>query len=94
MVIWLVGTVIGLVLGLTGAGGSVLAVPLLMILLSLPMQKAAGLALGAVASSALFGVVTRARDPDVRWLPALTFAAFGVVTAPVGVFINQYIPEL
>ena len=53
--VFVVGIIIGLVLGLTGAGGSVFAVPLLMMLLGLPVQQAIGLSLGAVAISAMYG---------------------------------------
>ena len=54
----LIGVVIGLVLGLTGAGGSIFAVPLLMLLLDLPINDAIGIALGAVAVSALIGTLS------------------------------------
>lgn len=49
----LIGVFIGLVLGLTGAGGSVFAVPLLILLLDLSVNEAIGIAIGAVAVSAI-----------------------------------------
>lgn len=53
----LVGLIIGSVLGLTGAGGSVFAVPLLIIILKLPLTEAIGISLGAVAISSFYGFV-------------------------------------
>ena len=67
----LIGIVIGLVLGLTGAGGSVFAVPLLMIIAGLDVHQAIGLSLLAVAASAIFGSIRNGRQQTVLWLPAI-----------------------
>ena len=69
--ILLVGLIIGLVLGLTGAGGSVFAVPLLILLAKLPVNEAIGLALGAVSISALYGSISNWREHNILWSPAL-----------------------
>jgi uncharacterized membrane protein YfcA len=89
-----IGLVIGLVLGLTGAGGSVFAVPLLLIFASLPMSEASGIALGAVAASALYGSVSNIRHRRVLWLPALLLGAGGVLGAPAGQYLAAAVPEL
>ncbi|MCC7516655.1 MAG: sulfite exporter TauE/SafE family protein [Pseudomonadales bacterium] len=89
----LIGIVIGLVLGLTGAGGSVLAVPLLALCLKLPMNHAAGIALGAVAASAISGVIQRIHSKQVLWVPAAILATTGAAVAPVGRWVAQGIPE-
>lgn len=89
----LVGMIIGLVLGLTGAGGSVFAVPLLMIFLGLPVQQAIGLSLGAVAVSALFGGATKLKSGDIQWLPAIVYAVTGSAIAPLGNWANRQIDE-
>lgn len=90
----LVGLLIGLVLGLTGAGGSVFAVPLLILLLGLPMADAVGLALGAVAVSALYGSIRNSSQRLVLWWPALLLAGGGVLFAPLGKWIGNQLPEL
>ena len=89
----IVGVVIGLVLGLTGAGGSVFAVPLLIVLLGLPAQQAIGLSLGAVAISALFGSLSRLKGGDIQWLPAMVYAVVGGLVAPLGNWSNRQIDE-
>lgn len=89
MITFLVGILIGLVLGLTGAGGSVFAVPLLMLLLALPPQEAMGLSLGAVAISALFGSLSRLKSNDIHWLSAAVYAAIGSAVAPLGNWLNR-----
>jgi len=79
---YLIGIIIGGLLGLTGAGGSLCAVPLLILLLDLPPAEAMGIALGAVAASALFGVLRQARS--ILWFPGLVLAVSGVLMAPLG----------
>ena len=51
------GGFVGAVLGLTGAGGGILAVPALVVGMSWPMQQATPVALVAVAGSAALGAL-------------------------------------
>jgi uncharacterized membrane protein YfcA len=88
-----VGIVIGLVLGLTGAGGSVFAVPLLILLLHLSPQEAIGISLGAVFASSLFGVFTHLKSKQILWMPAAVFAVLGGALAPVGGWLGRHISE-
>ena len=88
---YLVGILIGTVLGLTGAGGSVFAVPLLMSLVYLSPQEAIGVSLGAVGISALFGVISRLRSQQIQWLPAAVYSVIGGAFAPLGMYLNQRI---
>jgi len=88
----LIGCIIGLVLGLTGAGGSIFAVPLLTFGLGLPPQEAIGISLGAVGASAVFGVLTQLRSKNILWLPALVFAVIGALISPLGVYLNSLLP--
>jgi uncharacterized membrane protein YfcA len=91
-----IGILIGLVLGLTGAGGSVFAVPLLMLIAGLPINSAIGISLGAVATSALYGSLRMAYSKNgtrkILWLPGAILAATGAVTAPVGKWLGLQIP--
>ena len=72
-----IGAVLGLLLGLTGAGGSLVALPLLLSL-HLPLRDAIGVSLGAVALTALIGAVPRARLGQVAWRPVLLLAVSGL----------------
>lgn len=88
---YLVGLIIGAVLGLTGAGGSVFAVPLLVYLIHLTPQNAVGISLGAVGVSALVGVLVRLRLKEIQWLPAIVFALIGSLFTPVGLYLNKQV---
>lgn len=90
----IIGLTIGLVLGLTGAGGSVFAVPLLLLFAGLPMGDASGIALGAVAASAFYGSINNIRRKQILWLPALLLGAGGILSAPLGQYLTDVIPEL
>lgn len=89
----LIGFIIGLVLGLTGAGGSVFAVPLLMLLAGMPMGDAVGISLGAVAAATLYGTLSNWRSRKILWQPGLILALTGALTAPLGKWLGLQIPE-
>lgn len=88
-----VGMLIGLVLGLTGAGGSVLALPLLMQGLGQDAVVAASLSLGAVALAAALGVLLRLGRGQVVWRAAVLVGGAGALTVPLGQAAAQRLPE-
>jgi hypothetical protein len=88
-----IGVLIGAVLGLTGAGGSVVAVPLLMAGSGYGFTTAAGASLGAVAAAALLGVVLRWQQKEVVWVLAAILACGGVVVSPLGQMLAHHLPE-
>ncbi|MBT8767493.1 sulfite exporter TauE/SafE family protein [Metapseudomonas boanensis] len=87
-----IGTVLGLLLGLTGAGGSLVALPLLLSL-HLPLRDAIGVSLGAVALSAAIGAIPRAVQGQVAWRPVLLLALSGLPGNAAGQWFGRFIPE-
>jgi len=87
------GIVVGLVLGLTGAGGSVFAVPLLMFGLGWTLTQAAPVALIAVCAAAAFGTVAAWDAAYVRYRAATVMALAGFITAPLGLKLAVLVPE-
>lgn len=87
-----IGAVLGLFLGLTGAGGSLVALPLLLSL-HLPLRDAIGVSLGAVALTALIGAIPRARQGQVAWYPVLLLAVAGLPGNAAGQWLGRRIPE-
>lgn len=86
------GVLVGLVLGLTGAGGSILAVPLLMAGLGWTLPQAAPVALLAVCASSTFGTVVAWDVTHVRYRAALLMGALAIVTAPLGIWSASVLP--
>src|SRR5690606_15309015 len=87
-----IGLLLGLLLGLTGAGGSLVALPLLLSL-HLPLRDAIGVSLGAVAMSALIGAIPRARLGQVAWRPVLLLAICGLPGNAIGQWLGRHLPE-
>jgi len=88
-----VGLLIGILLGVTGAGGGILAVPALVAGFGWSMQQAAPVALIAVAGSAAIGAIDGLRQGLTRYRAALLMAAAGIVMTPLGVRAAQALPQ-
>jgi uncharacterized membrane protein YfcA len=86
MVTLLSGLLIGLVMALTGAGGGILAVPLLVAATSASLAQAGPAALAAVGLAAAFGAALGLKAGTVRYRAALLMAAAGMLAAPLGVW--------
>ncbi|MDB5971680.1 MAG: sulfite exporter TauE/SafE family protein [Hydrocarboniphaga sp.] len=87
-----IGIVVGLMLGLTGAGGSVFAVPLLMLGMHWTLPQAAPVALIAVCAAAAFGTVAAWDVSYVRYRAAMLMSLVGLVTAPLGLLAAAALP--
>jgi len=87
------GAAVGLSLGLTGGGGSILAVPMLVYGLSVSPRQAVGISLAAVGATSLVGAVHRIARGEVELRTGLMFAAGGILGAPLGTFIGRLVPE-
>jgi uncharacterized membrane protein YfcA len=87
------GAVIGMVMALTGAGGGVMAIPLLVFGLHLPVQQAAPVSLLAVGLAAALGTTIGLRQGIVRYRAAALIGGTGMLMAPVGVFLAQRLPN-
>lgn len=84
------GGVVGLVLGLVGGGGSILAVPLLVYAVGVQSTHAAiGTAAVAVALNALAGLAAHMRMGEIKWRCAMVFAAAGAAGAALGAELGK-----
>lgn len=84
------GALIGAILSLLGAGGSILAVPLLVFFVGVrDPHTAIGTGAAAVAANALIALYGHARRGNVRWPCGLVFAGAGVIGAFFGTLIGK-----
>jgi hypothetical protein len=93
MVSLLFGLIIGFSLGLTGGGGSIFAVPLLVYGLAMPAHEAVGVSLVAVGVTALSGAIVRLRRREVEFKAAVLFGIAGIVGAPLGAVLGAKLPS-
>ena len=85
----MLGTLVGLLLALTGAGGGILAVPLLVFVLRLGVAQAAPIGLLAVGLAAAMAATLGLRDGIVRYRAAALMGGLAMVLAPLGVAAAQ-----
>ncbi len=88
----LLGVIVGMVLGLTGAGGSIFAVPLLMAGHGWPITQASTVSLLAVAVAAAVGAWMAWRHSYVRYRAATLMAVVGILVAPAGIRVADGLP--
>lgn len=89
----LFGLIIGFALGLTGGGGSVFAVPLLVYGLHVPAHAAVVISLAAVGATALGGGLARWRDGQAEYRIAVIFGLSGIIGAPLGAWLSPRFSE-
>ncbi|TGD74864.1 sulfite exporter TauE/SafE family protein [Mangrovimicrobium sediminis] len=89
----LFGLVVGLALGLTGGGGSVFAIPLLVFGLHMNVHEAVTLSLATVTVVAAIGCSNAARNRLVDFRAGGIFALAGIVAAPFGVMLADRLSE-
>ena len=87
------GGLIGLLLGATGGGGSLVAIPLLVYLVGIPVQKASAMSLIVVGYSALFGAWQENRQKRVHVPAALVFSLTGMLGAWIGAQGHRLVSE-
>ncbi len=89
----LLGLVVGLLMGLTGSGGGIVSVPLLIFGLELPLSQAAPIALASMAVSAGLGAYLGFRAKILRYKAAALMSAMGLLLSPFGLWVSHLIPD-
>ena len=89
----LFGALVGVSLGLTGGGGAIFAVPLLVYGLGLAPRDAVAVSLSAVGFTASTGFLHRWRLGEVELRVGLLFAVAGMIGAPVGSYLAGLVPD-
>lgn len=88
----LLGAVVGVIAALTGAGGGILAVPLLLFGMHLTLAQAGPIGLMATGASAALGAVLAHRQGLVRYKAAALMALVGMALTPVGLWVAARLP--
>jgi uncharacterized membrane protein YfcA len=86
--------VIGIIIGLVGAGGGFLIIPSLVLFAKLPMKKAVGTSLFIIAMNSLIGFMGDVQNLDIDWLFLLVFTSISIVGIFTGIYLNKYVNEV
>lgn len=89
----LFGSLVGISLGLTGGGGAIFAVPMLVYGLHLPAREAVVVSLLSVGLTSAIGFVQKWKRRDAELRTGLLFAAAGMIGAPIGTWGSRQVPE-
>ncbi len=89
----IVGMIIGLLLGLTGGGGSILTVPLLVYVVGLDAKIAIATSLLVVGLASLAALLPHSRAGNVYWRTGIIFGLAGMAGAYSGGRIAQFIAD-
>lgn len=90
----ILGSIVGFIMALTGAGGSILAVPFLIFGLHLGISDAAPIALLAAGLSAAIGAAIGLKAGKVRYRAAALIAVTGMIVSPLGVWTAHQVSNI
>lgn len=84
---------VGVLIGLIGAGGGFLIVPALLKFGKLPVKKAIATSLLIITINSLFGFIGDIQNSVIDWLFLLKFTTFSVIGIYIGLYIQKFIGE-
>jgi uncharacterized membrane protein YfcA len=85
--------IVGVVLGLLGGGGSILAVPIFLYAFHVPAKPAIAMSLAVVGTSAFAGFLTHWRQGSVNLRVALPFGLCAMLSAFATARLTHLVPE-
>ncbi|HEX7120904.1 MAG TPA: sulfite exporter TauE/SafE family protein [Gemmatimonadaceae bacterium] len=84
---------VGMVLGLLGGGGSILALPIFLYVFKLPVEPAIAMSLAVVSMSSFVGFLGHWRQRSVSFRIGVPFGAVAIVTAFVTASLTHFVPD-
>lgn len=87
-----IGIGIGLLVGMVGAGGGFLLVPLMLYVLNVPVRIAVGSSLAIVAFSGMAGALGKAITGQVAWFYSLALVTGALPGAQYGATVSRRVP--
>ncbi|HUF27721.1 MAG TPA: sulfite exporter TauE/SafE family protein [Gemmatimonadaceae bacterium] len=86
------GGAVGFFVGMVGAGGGFLLVPLMLYVLRVPLRLAVGTSLAIVTVSAISGSLGKVMTGQVDWLMALALVTGALPGARFGAVVSRHLP--
>ncbi|MCO4755441.1 MAG: sulfite exporter TauE/SafE family protein [Bacteriovoracaceae bacterium] len=88
----IIGSIVGIVMGLTGAGGALISIPLSMTLLDLTVKEATVLSLVVVVIGALLNLLANKEKPNIKL--SGSFLLFGSLGSWASKSLKDMMPDL
>ena len=85
--------IIGIVIGLIGAGGGFLIISSLVLFAKLPMKKAVATSLFIIAMNSLIGFLGDVQNIIINWQFLLSFTLITILGIFIGIRLNKFINE-
>jgi uncharacterized protein len=85
--------IIGIIIGLVGAGGGFLIIPSLVLFAKLPMKKAVGTSLFIITMNSLIGFIGDVQNLTIDWLFLMKFTGLSIIGIFIGIYLNKFINE-
>lgn len=83
----------GILVGLVGAGGGFLFIPILVYVAKLPMKKAVATSLLIIAINSLVGFTGDIGNIAIDWMFLFVFTALAVIGIFIGIYFNKFVDE-
>lgn len=83
--------IVGLIIGMVGAGGGFLFVPSLMFFTRLPVKKAIGTSLLIITFNSLIGFIGDVLEQTIQWDFLSLFAGLAIAGIYLGIYISQFV---
>jgi len=94
IVLYIMAALIGISLGLIGAGGAIVAVPTFVYVGGIDPNLADGYALFVVAVSSAVAVVMQGREKNIVWRAVFAFGSGTIITlVVVRYYLDQFVPQ-
>ena len=93
MLVFSLSVLIGLVMGLLGAGGSIMTTPLFLYVEHMPPVEAIASSLIVVAVATAFGLIGHAKRGHIQWRTGFIFGISGMLSAFVGGQVGSHLPS-
>lgn len=85
--------IVGLLIGLVGAGGGFLIIPSLVFFAKLPMRKAVATSLMIIALNSLIGFLGDIQNLTIDWHFLLIFTSISVLGIFIGIYLNKFLND-
>lgn len=93
VIAFLMGSVVGITLALSGAGGGILAIPLLVFAMHMNMVEAAPISMLMVGTTCATGAFIAFRKKQIYFPAVAIIGAGGFIFSPLGVYLAQKVPN-